>query len=133
MFNLDQTRRDIQWLAERGVFLGASSWKYRGWVGALYEEQRYLTRGRFAESRFERECLTEYAAVFNSVCVDAAYYKFPEERQLSGLMRQVPPGFQFGFKVTDTITVREFPNLPRFGERAGKPNEIFLNADLFTQ
>ena len=24
-----------------------------------------------------------------------------------------------------------FPNLPRFGVRAGQPNENFLNADLF--
>jgi hypothetical protein len=33
--------------------------------------------------------------------------------------------------VTDQITIKKFPNLPRFGERAGKPNEHFLNAKLF--
>ena len=63
--------------------------------------------------------------------VDAAYYKFPDHRYLEGLIAQVPDDFLFGFKVTDEITVRKFPNLPRFGIRAGKPNENFLNADLF--
>ena len=118
-------------LAERGVFLGTSSWKYPGWLGQLYTADRYAYRGRFAETRFERDCLAEYAEVFPSVCVDAAYYKFPEARQVEGLVRQVPPGFQFTFKVTDEITIRKFTRLPRFGERAGKPNENFLNADLF--
>jgi len=33
--------------------------------------------------------------------------------------------------VTDEITIKKFPNLGRFGDRAGKPNENFLNADLF--
>ena len=46
-------------------------------------------------------------------------------------MSQVPADFQFGFKVTDEITVKKFPNLPRFGHRAGQLNANFLNADLF--
>ena len=50
-----------------------------------------------------------------------------------GLVEKVPTDFQFGFKVTDEITVRKFPNLDRFGIRAGKPNENFLNADLFNR
>ena len=29
------------------------------------------------------------------------------------------------------LTIKKFPNLPRFGERAGKPNDHFLNAKLF--
>jgi uncharacterized protein YecE (DUF72 family) len=44
----------------------------------------------------------------------------------------VPGDFLFGLKVTDEITLKRFPNLPRFGLKAGKPNEDFLNADLFT-
>ena len=43
----------------------------------LYDEQRYLYRGKFAESRFERDCLEEYAQIFRTVCVDAGYYQFP--------------------------------------------------------
>jgi len=33
--------------------------------------------------------------------------------------------------VTDTVTIKKFPNLPRFGAKAGQLNADFLNADLF--
>jgi uncharacterized protein YecE (DUF72 family) len=118
-------------LAQQGVFIGTSSWKYRGWCGTLYESARYEWRGKFAESRFQRNCLAEYAEVFKTVCVDAAYYAFPTRPGLEELASQVPSDFLFGFKVTDEITLKTFPRLDRFGERAGKANENFLNADLF--
>lgn len=127
----ERLRTSLGPLARRGVFLGTSSWKYPGWLGQIYTPERYLHRGRHAVARFERDCLREYAEVFPSVCVDAAYYKFPEGRWLEGLFASVPPHFRFSFKVTDTITVRRFPNLPRFGVRAGQPNPSFLDADLF--
>jgi len=105
--------------------------KYEGWLGQLYTPARYEYRGKVAATRFEKGCLMEYAEVFKTVCVDAAYYTFPSHKYLEGLVSQVPADFQFGFKVTDQITIKKFPNLPRFGERAGKPNEHFLNAKLF--
>jgi uncharacterized protein YecE (DUF72 family) len=46
---------------------------------------------------------------------------------------QVPEDFLFGLKVTDAITIKNFPNLERFGAQAGKPNENFLNAELFVK
>lgn len=97
----------------------------------LYEEQRYIYRGKWAESRFDKNCLAEYAETFKTVCVDAGYYRFPEPRYVEGLVSQVPADFLFTFKVTDEITVKRFANLPKHGDRAGKPNENFLNADLF--
>jgi len=97
----------------------------------LYDEDRYIYRGKVAESRFEKNCLTEYAKVFKTVCVDAAYYSFPSVKYLEGLASQVPTDFKFGFKVTDEITLKKYPNLPRFGHRAGQVNEHFLNADTF--
>ena len=69
-------------MAKRGVFIGTSSWKYTGWRGMLYDEARYVYRGKFAETRFERNCLAEYAEVFKTVCVDAAYYTFPRDSYL---------------------------------------------------
>ncbi|MCH7228765.1 hypothetical protein [Haloferula sp. A504] len=65
-------RPQLAELARNGLFVGTSSWKYPGWLGQLYEEPRYLTRGRFSHARFERECLAEYAEVFPTVCVDAS-------------------------------------------------------------
>lgn len=118
-------------LALQNVFIGTSSWKYPGWSGLLYDEQRYLYRGKFAESRFQRDCLEEYAQVFRSVCVDAGYYQFPSPDYIRGLCDQVPDGFRFSFKVTDEITARTFPNLPRHGDKAGQRNPHFLDAELF--
>src|SRR2546428_105099 len=132
-FDREQMKVKAADLAAKGVFIGTSSWKYEGWFGQLYTPARYEYRGKVAKTRFERDCLTEYAEVFKTVCVDAAYYSFPRREYLQGLADQVPPDFQFGFKVTDEITTRKFPNLDRFGIRAGKPNENFLNADLFNR
>src|SRR5690349_19783575 len=101
-------------LAKQGVYIGTSSWKYPGWRGMLYQDDRYIYRGKFSETRFDRLCLSEYAQVFKSVCVDAAYYKFPDERYLQNLVADVPDDFLFSFKVTDFITIKNFANLPRF-------------------
>jgi len=130
-FPIDALRRALAQLAERQIYLGTSSWKYPGWIGQLYDEQRYLYRGKVAMSRFERDCLEEYAQVFRTVCVDAGYYKFPSPQYIESLCAQVPDGFKFGFKVTDEITTRTFPRLDRHGAKAGQRNEHFLNADLF--
>ena len=116
---------------EKNLFLGTSSWKYEGWLGQIYDEQRYLTRGKLSTKRFETECLEEYAEIFPSVCVDAGYYRFPSEKYLANLGAQVPDGFRLCYKVTDEITVKKFPKLERFGDRAGADNEHFLNAKLF--
>ncbi|MGA1129486.1 MAG: DUF72 domain-containing protein, partial [Chthoniobacterales bacterium] len=55
---------------DSNLYLGTSSWKYEGWLGQIYDEQRYLTRGKLSTKRFETECLEEYAETFPSVCVD---------------------------------------------------------------
>jgi len=130
-FERDQMQQRARQLATQGVFIGTSSWKYEGWRGTLYDDARYVYRGKFAKTRFERLCLAEYAEVFKTVCVDAAYYSFPRREYLEGLGDQVPDDFRFGLKVTDEITTRKFPNLERFGAKAGQPNRDFLNADLF--
>ena len=85
----EQLKQSARRLAEAGVLIGASSWKYPGWRGMIYDESRYVWRGRFAKSRFERDCLKEYAETFNTVCVDAAYYAFPSVDYLEGLASQV--------------------------------------------
>lgn len=130
-FNREAVKEHLASLAELGIYLGTSSWKYPGWCGSLYEEARYVFRGKFSESRFNRICLEEYAQIFKTVSVDAAYYTFPTEKYIAGLVDQVPEDFRFALKVTDEITVKHFPNLGRFGPRAGKPNTNFLNAELF--
>ena len=118
-FNREQLKQQAAELAAQGVFIGTSSWKYPGWCGMLYDRARYEYRGKFAETRFKRDCLAEYAEVFKTVCVDAAYYTFPSQQYLEGMVNQTPDDFLFGLKVTDAITIKKFPNLDRFG-RAGR-------------
>ena len=132
-FDRERIQEHAASLAVQGVYLGTSSWKYEGWMGQLYHAERYEYRGKVAKTRFERDCLREYAEVFKTVCVDAAYYTFPSQQYLEGMVNQTPDDFLFGLKVTDAITIKKFPKLDRFGEQAGKPNENFLNADLFAK
>src|SRR5271169_4597427 len=131
-FDRNSVAAEAAELAARGVFIGTSSWKYEGWLGQLYTPARYEYRGKVAKTRFERDCLSEYAEVFKTVSVDAAYYTFPSREYLQRLADAVPDDFRFGFKVTDVVTIKKFPNLARFGTKAGQPNPDFLNADLFT-
>lgn len=131
VFDRERLAAGLRWLSERGVFIGTSSWKYEGWLGQLYTTERYLTRGKLSHAKLERDCLGEYAEAFDTVCVDAGYYRFPSPKWLQQFMETTPDRFRFSFKVTDDITARTFPNLPRHGDRAGQRNEHFLSADLF--
>ena len=70
-FHREKLKHKAAELAGKGVYVGTSSWKYPGWCGMVYDESRYITRGKFAKSRFERDCLAEYAETFKTVCVDA--------------------------------------------------------------
>ncbi len=117
--------------AFHGVFIGTSSWKYPGWLNQVYAPDHYLHKNRFSQSRFEKSCLQEYAQVFKTVCLDAAYYRFPTRGYLESLFSQVPSDFLFALKVTDEITVPRFPRLARYGQRSGVQNPNFLNNDLF--
>lgn len=131
-FDLAFYRARIAALAERGIYVGTSSWKYEGWLGQIYTPARYEYRGRVASSRFEENCLAEYAETFRTVCVDAAFYTFPDADRLKEQAAQVPDTFRFAFKVTEEITVKRWPGLPRYGIRGGTVNENFLHAPLFT-
>ncbi len=118
-------------LAERGVYFGTSSWKYEGWLGSIYNPDRYLTRGKFSKKKFEDECLSEYAATFPIVCGDFAFYQFPTPAYWKRLFDGSPASLLFAFKVPEDITVAKWPSHARYGTRAGKENEGFLRSDLF--
>ncbi len=130
-YPIQEVSEALQGLAAQGVYLGTSSWKYPGWQGLLYAPERYQTRGRFSKAKFEKTCLFEYGKVFKTVCLDGGYYQFPTARMLEGIFSHVPSDFRLSLKVTEDITVRRFPALPRYGKRGGAFNERFLDADLF--
>ncbi len=116
-------------LAAEGIYLGTSSWKYEGWLGQIYTRERYLARGRFSQRKFADECLAEYAEVFPAVGGDFSFYQFPSRDYWRRLF-SAAPRLLFGLKVPETITVKEWPGHARYGERAGKANEHFLDAEL---
>jgi len=130
-FSREALAAGVKALADGGIYVGTSSWKYEGWLGLLYTPERYMTRGKLSRAKFEKTCLAEYAEVFRTVCLDAGFYQFPSAKMLDGYLSQVPGDFRMSLKVTEDITVRKFPNLPRYGRRAGQVNERFLDADLF--
>jgi uncharacterized protein YecE (DUF72 family) len=120
-------------LANEGVYFGTSSWKYEGWLGSIYTEERYQTRGKLSKKRFETECLAEYAKTFPTVCGDFAFYQFPTDDYWARLFAQVPSSFAFGLKVPEDITVPTWPKHARYGARAGRENEHFLDAKTFAR
>jgi hypothetical protein len=63
----------LRGLADRGIYFGTSSWKYDGWLGSIYRQERYLTRAEFSNANFEQNCLAEYAETFPTVCGDFAF------------------------------------------------------------
>jgi uncharacterized protein YecE (DUF72 family) len=121
----------LEALASEQIYLGGSSWKYEGWLGQIYTPERYFTRGRFSKKRFEERCLEEYAETFPIVCGDFSFYQFPPDDFWKKLFSVAPAHLKFALKAPEEITRATFATHPRYGPRAGEPNPIFLNAELF--
>lgn len=121
--------RRLRALAHENIWIGTSSWKYPGWLDQIYTRERYQTRGKVSQKRFEAECLAEYAETFPIVCGDFSFYQFPSPEYWRKLFTSAPPGLQFVLKVPEEVTAEVFPKHARYGPRAGLVNESYLNAD----
>jgi uncharacterized protein YecE (DUF72 family) len=121
----------LEQLAAEGVYFGTSSWKYEGWLGQVYTAERYFTRGRFSQKKFEAECLREYAETFPAVCGDFSFYQFPTDSYWLKLFSAAPEKLKFAFKAPEMVTVRKWPSHARYGARGGQENETYLDAGLF--
>ncbi len=132
-FDREGLAEKLRSAASENIYIGASSWKYEGWLGQVYTRGRYVSHGRFSKRLFETECLREYAETFPTVCGDFAFYQFPTEDFWRKLFRQAPESFRFAFKVPEQITCKVFPAHARYGAQAGKPNEAFLNDRLLEE
>ena len=69
-FDREAIKQRARELAAKAFSIGTSSWKYEGWFGQLYALARYEYRSKVAKTRFNPDCLSEYAEVFKTVCVD---------------------------------------------------------------
>jgi uncharacterized protein YecE (DUF72 family) len=122
---IERNAKRIRYWASQGIYFGSSSWKYPGWKGMVYN------RSYPNKKLFERECLTEYGELFPTVCADFALYDFPDAHAMKIIHDQTANDFKISLKVTDRITIKRYPNLPRHGASAGKENPDFLNIELF--
>ena len=113
-------------LASENIWIGTSSWKYPGWLDQIYSRDRYTTRGKFSQKRFEAECLAEYADTFPIVCGDFSFYQFPSPEFWQRLFAAAPAGLRFALKAPEEVTAEVFPRHARYGPRAGLKNPSFL-------
>lgn len=122
-----ELRESLRALAEQKIFFGTSSWKYKEWEGTVYN------RAYKSKAEFEKKCLEEYAEIFPMVGGDFSFYNWPSDGMLAAVAEQTPPHFEILLKCTDVITMARFPNIARWKEHAGMPNQDFLNAKLFLE
>jgi uncharacterized protein YecE (DUF72 family) len=81
--------------------IGCSGWNYRDWRGVLYPPgcptRRWLER---------------YASRFDTVEVNATFYRLPSRQAVANWVAQTPPGFCFALKASRYLThVRRLSNV----------------------
>jgi uncharacterized protein YecE (DUF72 family) len=128
-FDRTGLRARLEKLTREGIWIGTSSWKYEGWLGQIYDRERYVSRGKFSKKRFEAECLAEYAETFPVVCGDFSFYQFPPPEFWRKLFRTAPVNLRVALKAPEEVTCERFPKHARYGPRAGTINETYLHAD----
>jgi uncharacterized protein YecE (DUF72 family) len=80
-------------MRDAGVRLGTSSWSSEDWVGPFYPPGT-------PPAAF----ITEYAKHFDTVEVDATFYRIPAASMVRNWQERTPPGFVFAAKVPQVIT-----------------------------
>jgi uncharacterized protein YecE (DUF72 family) len=77
----------------KAVRIGCSGWSYRDWKGGLYPPK--LPSARW---------LGRYAEVFDTVEVNATFYRLPKEGTVGAWVEQTPDGFLFAVKGSRYLT-----------------------------
>lgn len=75
------------------VRIGCSGWSYRDWRDRFYPPGTPTSRW-----------LTHYATVFDTVEVNATFYRLPRRETVAGWAEQVPEGFLFAVKASRYLT-----------------------------
>jgi uncharacterized protein YecE (DUF72 family) len=93
------------------VRIGCSGWNYRDWRGDFYPQGTPASRW-----------LEHYASTFDTVEVNATFYRLPKRETTARWAEQVPDGFTFAVKGSRYLThirrLRDLgPGLRRFRER----------------
>jgi len=78
------------------VRIGTSGWSYRHWEGVFYPPRL-----------LPRRWLEHYAQEFDTVEVNATFYRLLPENTFTGWRSRVPPAFLFSLKASRSITHRK--------------------------
>ncbi len=91
------------------VHIGCSGWSYGEWRGRFYPE-----------GLPPRRWLEHYSARFDTVEVNATFYRLPKRETVAGWVEQTPAGFQFAIKgsryLTHVYRLRNVDGIARFWE-----------------
>ena len=95
----------------KAVHIGCSGWNYAEWRGLVYPE-----------GLPQRRWLEHYATLFDTVEVNATFYRLPKRETVEHWLEVAPEGFEFAIKASRYLThikrLREMPKyLPRLLER----------------
>jgi uncharacterized protein YecE (DUF72 family) len=89
------------------VHIGCSGWSYRAWRGVLYPQQ--LPTSRWLE---------RYAECFDTVEVNATFYRLPNRDAVANWVKQTPASFTFCVKASRYLThVRRLADMASGVER----------------
>jgi uncharacterized protein YecE (DUF72 family) len=80
-------------VSNRGVHVGCSGWVYRHWKGGFYPED--LPQKRWFE---------HYSSEFDTVEINASFYRLPLASTFDKWHDQAPPGFRYAVKANRFIT-----------------------------
>ena len=80
-------------MAAPQIRIGCSGWEYRHWRGDLYPEALPVERW-----------LEHYASLFDTVELNASFYRLPSASVFAAWARRVPAGFSFAVKASRYLT-----------------------------
>ncbi|HMJ90672.1 MAG TPA: DUF72 domain-containing protein [Candidatus Acidoferrum sp.] len=86
----------------KGVFVGTSGWIYKGWAGT-FNPPHLVKTGELAY----------YATRFNTVEINATFYRLPLESMVKGWRERSPENFIFAVKGSHFITQMKKLNVDR--------------------
>jgi uncharacterized protein YecE (DUF72 family) len=99
------------------VRIGCSGWSYQDWRAGLYERVP------------ARRWLERYAEVFDTVEVNATFYRLAKRETVEAWVEQTPPGFLFAVKASRYLThMRRLRNMQQGIERFWEPLEPLREA-----
>jgi len=99
---------------KQNYYIGCSGWYYKDWAGKFYPEKG-------SKSKW----LEYYSELFNTVEVNNTFYRFPNEKTVTGWYDKTPDDFKFTLKANQLITHRR-----RFKNTESTINRFYRLGDL---